>query len=117
MRCYWKSWGCGRWSLMLDEDASSLTRSLESELREIEARGRLRSLEIPAGINFCSNDYLGLAMNPALREAVTEAVARAGRVGSTGSRLLAGNAREWEELEREFADFAGTSAALYFTSG
>ena len=102
---------------MLDEDASSLTRSLGSELREIDARGQLRSLEIPAGINFCSNDYLGLATNPALRAAVMDAVARAERVGSTGSRLLAGNAREWEELEREFADFAGTPAALYFTSG
>jgi 8-amino-7-oxononanoate synthase len=102
---------------MLDEDARSLTRSLEKELREIEARGQLRSLEIPAGINFCSNDYLGLAVNPALRTVVMDAVARSGRVGSAGSRLLAGNAREWEELENEFADFAGTSAALYFTSG
>ena len=79
---------------MLDEDASSLTRSLEKELREIEARGQLRTLEIPAGINFCSNDYLGLAANPALRVAMMDAVARAERVGSTGSRLLAGNARE-----------------------
>jgi 8-amino-7-oxononanoate synthase len=102
---------------MLDEDASSLARSLEKELSEIEARGQLRTLEIPAGINFCSNDYLGLATNPALRVAVMDAVARAERVGSTGSRLLAGNAREWEELEGEFADFAETDAALYFTSG
>jgi len=102
---------------MRDEDANSLTRSLGSELREIEARGQLRSLEIPAGINFCSNDYLGLAANPALRDAVADAVARVERVGSGGSRLLAGNAREWEELEQEFADFAGTGAALYFTSG
>jgi 8-amino-7-oxononanoate synthase len=102
---------------MLDEDASSLTRSLEKELREIEARGQLRSLEIPAGINFCSNDYLGLATNPSLRVEVLAAVARSERVGSTGSRLLSGNAREWEELEGEFADFAGTDAALYFTSG
>jgi 8-amino-7-oxononanoate synthase len=102
---------------MSDEDASSLARSLEKELREIEARGQLRTLEIPAGINFCSNDYLGLAANPALRIAVMDAVSRAERVGSTGSRLLAGNAREWEELEGEFADFAGTAAALYFTSG
>ena len=102
---------------MLDEDASALTRSLGSELREIEARGQLRTLEIPAGINFCSNDYLGLAANPALRVAVMDAVARAERVGSTGSRLLAGNTREWEALEREFAEFAGTDAALYFTSG
>jgi len=102
---------------MLDEDASSLTRSLEKELREIEARGQLRSLEIPAGINFCSNDYLGLATNPALRVALMDAISRVDRVGSTGSRLLSGNSREWEELEREFADFAGTDAALYFTSG
>jgi 8-amino-7-oxononanoate synthase len=102
---------------MLDEDANALTRSLESELREIEARGQLRTLEIPAGINFCSNDYLGLAVNPALRVAVMDAVARAERVGSTGSRLLAGNSHEWEELEREFAKFAGADAALYFTSG
>jgi 8-amino-7-oxononanoate synthase len=102
---------------MLDDDASSLTRSLEKELREIEARGQLRSLEIPTGINFCSNDYLGLATNPALRVCVIDAVARAERVGSTGSRLLSGNARQWEELEREFADFVGTDAALYFTSG
>jgi 8-amino-7-oxononanoate synthase len=102
---------------MLGEDARALTRSLESELREIEARGQLRGLEIPAGINFCSNDYLGLATNPALRDAVIEAVLRAERVGSTGSRLLSGNAREWEELEREFADFAGSEEALYFTSG
>lgn len=102
---------------MLDEDASSLTRSLEKELREIEARGQLRSLEIPSGINFCSNDYLGLAANPALRVAVMDAVARAERIGSTGSRLLAGNAREWEQMEVEFAEFARTEAALYFTSG
>ncbi len=58
-----------------------------------------------------------VSTHPALRTAVADAIARAERVGSTGSRLLAGNAREWEELEREFADFAGTRAALYFTSG
>ncbi len=38
-------------------------------------------------------------------------------LGSTGSRLLSGNARDWEELESEFARFAGTEAALYFGSG
>jgi 8-amino-7-oxononanoate synthase len=97
--------------------SSKLTRALESDLKEIEDRGQLRTLEIPAGINLCSNDYLGLSTHPALRIAVADAIARAERVGSTGSRLLAGNAREWEELEQEFADFAGTRAALYFTSG
>src|SRR5882724_5135171 len=102
---------------MRDEDARSLTYSLKSELREIADRGELRTLEIPTGINLCSNDYLGLAANPALRHAAAEAIARVDRVGSTGSRLLAGNTSEWENLERDFAEFAGTEAALYFTSG
>jgi len=44
-------------------------------------------------------------------------VAQAEKVGATGSRLLSGNSREWEDLEREFAEFAGTDAALYFGSG
>lgn len=96
---------------------SELTRALADELREIAERDELRSLEIPAGINLNSNDYLGLSTHPALREAVLESVARADRMGSTGSRLLSGNAREWEELEAEFAEFAGTESALYFSSG
>jgi len=48
---------------------------------------------------------------------VSDAIARTERVGSTGSRLLSGNSREWEELESSFAEFAGTEAALYFGSG
>ena len=58
-----------------------------------------------------------MARDPRLKQAVIEAVERAERVGSTGSRLLSGNSREWEELESEFAAFAGTEAALYFGSG
>jgi 8-amino-7-oxononanoate synthase len=44
-------------------------------------------------------------------------LAAGARMGSGGSRLLSGNARAWEELEEEFANFAGTEAALFFTSG
>src|SRR5271170_460568 len=83
----------------------------------LHEQSQLRTLEIPAGINLCSNDYLGLATDPRLKQAVMEAVARTESVGSTGSRLLSGNSREWEELESEFAGFAGTEAALYFGSG
>jgi 8-amino-7-oxononanoate synthase len=93
--------------------AQRMARSLD-ELRE---QSQLRSLEILDGINLSSNDYLGLARDPRLKQAVMEAVERAERVGSTGSRLLSGNAREWEELESEFAEFAGIEAALYFGSG
>jgi 8-amino-7-oxononanoate synthase len=97
--------------------STDLTLALEAELTELTARGELRTLEIPTGINLCSNDYLGLSTHPALREAVAEAVARAKRMSGTGSRLLAGHAREWDEIEAEFAVFVGTEAALFFTSG
>jgi 8-amino-7-oxononanoate synthase len=97
--------------------SAELTRALATEIAELTARGELRSLEIPTGINLCSNDYLGLATHPALCEAVVEAVAQSTRMSSTGSRLLAGNAQEWEEIEKYYATFAGAEAALFFTSG
>ncbi len=96
---------------------SELTRELEEELGELTSRGELRDLEIPTGINLCSNDYLGLSTHPLLCEAVVEAIARAERFSGTGSRLLAGHAREWDEIENEFAAFVGAEAALFFTSG
>jgi 8-amino-7-oxononanoate synthase len=46
-----------------------------------------------------------------------EAIAGAEKAGATGSRLLSGNAKAWEDLEMEFARFAGSEAALYFGSG
>ena len=70
-----------------------------------------------SGVNFCSNDYLGLAENPTLRERVAESIRGAGKIGGTGSRLLSGQTEEWRELEERFAKFAGTESALYFTTG
>lgn len=92
-------------------------KRIERELDSLREQLQFRTLEMPAGINLCSNDYLGLAIDPRLKQAVMEAVARSSAVGSTGSRLLSGNSRAWEELESAFADFAGTGAALYFGSG
>jgi 8-amino-7-oxononanoate synthase len=60
---------------------------------------------------------LGLAENPALRQSLVESVGHASRVGGTGSRLLSGQTEDWRELEERFAEFAGTEAALYFTTG
>jgi 8-amino-7-oxononanoate synthase len=96
---------------------TDLQRRIAGDLDHLREQSQLRTLEIPDGINLCSNDYLGLAVDPRLKRAVIEAVTRAESVGSTGSRLLAGNSREWEELESDFARFAGTEAALYFGSG
>jgi 8-amino-7-oxononanoate synthase len=92
-------------------------REMKSGLRELEAKCGLRSLAEIRGVNLCSNDYLGLAENPALKEAVVDAVRESARVGGTGSRLLSGQAAIWNEVEEEFARFAGTEAALYFGSG
>src|SRR5579864_3050954 len=94
-----------------------LRERIAGELEALREQSQLRSLEILSGINLCSNDYLGLAADPRLKQAVIEAVASARQMGATGSRLLSGNSREWEELETEFAEFAGTESALYFGSG
>ena len=90
---------------------------LRKDLRALEERNLCRTLAEIRGINFCSNDYLGLAENPALRQSVVEAVGRASRVGGTGSRLLSGETGDWQDLEERFAEFAGTEAALFFTTG
>ncbi len=90
---------------------------LQEGLRELEERSQRRSLMEIRGVDFCSNDYLGLAKNPALRERVAEAVRKAEKVGGTGSRLLSGQTEEWRELEENFAKFAGTEAVLYFSTG
>ncbi len=102
---------------MPEREDNALARRIAHETESLRERAQWRTLEHPAGINLCSNDYLGLATEPRLKRAVAEAVTRAEAVGSTGSRLLSGNAAEWERLEAEFAEFAGTEAALYFGSG
>ena len=92
-------------------------RELEAGLRALDERGQRRSLAEIHGTNFCSNDYLELSRHPVLKEAVARAARDAQRIGGTGSRLLSGHAEVWEQLEQEFAQFAGTEAALYFGSG
>jgi glycine C-acetyltransferase len=86
-------------------------------LRALEEQHQRRTLAEIQGVNFCSNDYLGLAEHPALHKAVVRAVQNSRRVGGTASRLLSGQTEGWLKLEEEFAKFAGSEAALYFTSG
>jgi 8-amino-7-oxononanoate synthase len=102
---------------MPSEFNESLQAELQAGLRELESRSQRRTLVEITGVNLCSNDYLGLADNPALKQTAIEAMANATRVGGTGSRLLSGHAAVWNELEEEFATFAGSGAALYFGSG
>jgi 8-amino-7-oxononanoate synthase len=98
---------------------------MQDGLRDLEKREQRRTLvetgansdSSRASVNLCSNDYLGLSESEGLRAAVIEAVHAVPRVGGTGSRLLSGHLRDWDRLEQEFAEFAGTEAALYFGSG
>jgi 8-amino-7-oxononanoate synthase len=96
---------------------AKLQRDLESGLRQLAELSQQRSLALTAGVNLCSNDYLGLSEDPALKEAILDSVRSTSRVSGTGSRLLSGHAAVWDELESEFASFAGTGDALYFSSG
>jgi len=89
----------------------------EADLKDLAGRGRLRSLRGRSGIDFTSNDYLGLAESDELRRAASEAIARGVPVGAGGSRLLRGNHEEHEALEAEAAAYFGAETALYFGGG
>lgn len=97
-----------------------------SALREADLLRELRRVESVAGtraniggrelLNFSSNDYLGLANHPALKEAAIKAVEEWG-AGSGASRLVCGSLAVHHELEEALADFKGTEAALTFSTG
>lgn len=67
-------------------------------------------------LNFCSNDYLGLASHPRLTAALTTAAARRG-VGSGASHLVCGHSLEHHALEEELAAFTGRERVLLFSTG
>lgn len=67
-------------------------------------------------LNFCSNDYLGLANHPAVVAAFRQAAAEFG-VGSGASHLVCGHSRLHHELEEKLAAFTGRPRALLFSTG
>lgn len=102
---------------------------LKEGLAVIERDGlkrRRRTLEAPCGplarvdgrelISFCSNDYLGLASDPALIEAAAEG-ARQWGVGSGASHVVSGHLAPHETLENRLAAFTGFDRALLFSTG
>jgi 8-amino-7-oxononanoate synthase len=89
----------------------------ESALHALSSQSRLRALLPRSGIDFTSNDYLGLAASPRLRIAVIEAMSRGTDIGSGGSRLLRGNHPEHAELEAAAAAFFRAERTLFFGSG
>lgn len=67
-------------------------------------------------LNFSSNDYLGLANHPSLKEAAIKAVEKFG-AGSGASRLICGSLSPHDELEQTLSSFKKTAAAISFSSG
>lgn len=96
------------------------------ELGELGLYRRLRVISGPQGprvvldgrpvLLLCSNNYLGLADHPRVREAAADAAMRWG-VGAGASRLVSGTMRIHRRLERRLSEFKGAEAALLFGSG
>ena len=90
---------------------------MSEELTRLEGDNRRRTLSLPAGLDFSSNDYLGLSRHPALREAIMASLNETGMVGAGGSRLLRGHHAAHQALETFAAGFFGTERALYLATG
>lgn len=101
---------------------------IDQELAELDRLGLRRFLRTRQGpqtaritidgrelVNFGSNDYLGLAAEPALAAAASAAAEEGW--GSGASPLISGHAASHARLERDLAAFEGTEAALLYASG
>lgn len=96
------------------------------ELQRAGLRRRMRTVDGPQGprvlldgaevLLLCSNNYLGLADHPRVRQAAAEAAERFG-AGAGASRLISGTMTLHRKLEGHLAEFEGTEAALTFGSG
>jgi 8-amino-7-oxononanoate synthase len=110
---------------MMNEFDHELTQRLDGIrqqglLRELRRVDSPQSPRIEIGnrtlLNFSSNDYLGLANEPTLKEAAIRAVERYG-AGAGGSRLICGSLAPHQELDETLAAFKGTEAAISFSTG
>jgi 8-amino-7-oxononanoate synthase len=86
------------------------------QTQELKAKDLHRELKAPQGVDFCSNDYLGLSENKKLKSIYLKNLEGL-PMGSTGSRLLRGNSDSFNRLENRLAQFSGQQGALYFSSG
>src|SRR6202045_4164974 len=97
-----------------------------AELKELGLYRRMRMISGPQGptvlldgtpvLLLCSNNYLGLADHPRVREAAAEAAMRWG-VGAGASRLISGTMTVHRRLEERLAAFEHSQACLLFGSG
>src|SRR5262245_48306950 len=88
------------------------------ELNALSQKGLRRELKErdTSILDFCSNDYLGLAHDPRLKRAAKRAIEKFG-VGSGSARLISGNNPLYEKLETSLARWKGAESSLIFSSG
>jgi glycine C-acetyltransferase len=109
--------------------AVSKTQWIEQELASLKEQGlfnTIRTIESPMDgwvtiegrrvLNFCANNYLGLANHPVLKDAAKKAIDEFG-VGPGAVRTIAGTMSLHRDLEQKLAEFKGVEAAITFQSG
>jgi 8-amino-7-oxononanoate synthase len=102
---------------------------LEEALTDLRLKGLTRGLRCLSGaqgreivvdgkkvLNFCSNNYLGLAGDPRLAQAAADSLRHEG-FGSGASRLVCGNMTAHRQLEEKLAAFKGSESCLLFSTG
>lgn len=102
---------------------------IEEELKKIKKTGLYRNLKTlksaqsaevlmndKAYLNFCSNDYLGLANHPYVKLSAIKSIEKYG-VGTGASRLICGNMELHNELEEKISKFKGEESCLVFSTG
>jgi glycine C-acetyltransferase len=110
-------------------ETSPKLKWIETELQTLKDNGlynRIRTLSSPQGawlvvdgkrvLNFCSNNYLGLANHPHLVQAAQETITRYG-IGPAAVRSIAGTMDLHLRLEKRLAEFKGVESAITFQSG
>ena len=107
---------------------STIRKQFEEEIAEMKAKGTFKEEGVLAGkqgaeisvggkslLNFCANNYLGLASSDDLARAAAEGMETYG-FGMASVRFICGTSVIHKELEREIASFLGTEDALLYTS-
>lgn len=103
---------------MSQDPFASIDQRLSAILDKRREKDQLRQLLVLEGIDFCSNDYLGLARDPELKQQWKEIIAASeDKLGATGSRSISGHTRLARELEEEIAAYHQAETGLLFNSG
>ncbi len=92
-------------------------QSFKDTLSQLKNDNRYRSLNLPNGIDLTSNDYLGMATHPILRECAAKSLEDGIDIGAAGSRLLRGHTNHHAELETFSCTYFNAPKTLFMANG